>query len=306
MQLSIIIATKNREDILLKSILHALEAIQNFEAEIIIINDGDPIGKLIEHEKLLLLDNHQRGVSKARNLGAEKAKSSLLFFIDDDMWITKESISEILDLEKTAFFNNSCVCLNWEYPEILVQQLKYSKIGRYLLEGRYHTMEGRMHKHIDYSISLQETNSIGSGAFIIYKKIFNVAGGYNENIGFQGEDLDLSKRLISNKVIMKILTKITAFHNQQDRLDIDGFLDRIYRGYTSQIKAGMPMNFPPIKSLIYQSLLHFYGLLKFSFKLTPNIPIWDILSFRLIGILSSLSYFRALKHSNTPHAREKN
>ncbi len=77
MQLSIIIPTKNRQQVLLESIEYALRAIENFEAEIIVVNDGDAIHNLPENDKLRLLDNNRQGASKARNMGGREAKYPL-------------------------------------------------------------------------------------------------------------------------------------------------------------------------------------------------------------------------------------
>jgi glycosyltransferase involved in cell wall biosynthesis len=299
MAISIIIPTRNRNEILNETVKHAVTAAENTATEIIVVNDGASRLQLQEDllPKIQVIENRERGVSCARNLGAEVSKGSILFFIDDDMWITEESIREISSLESKGVLTDSCVCLNWEYPVQLKARLKEFKVGRYILAHRYNTMEGRLHRKIDSTNELDNETSIGSCSFVISKHLFQSVGGYNEGIIFQGEDIDLSNRLRAEKIPVKILTKITAFHNHQDRLDIDGFLDRQYRGYFSQINAGIPHHFSTLKKIIYTLLTPAWGILKQLYLLIPNFSAFDVLSFRLIGVLSSLTYFRALKHS---------
>lgn len=116
--ISIIIATRNRETILWQTVEKAVTAIAGLPAEIIVVNDGDqPLQMpLAFHDKITCFNNPVRGVSSARNYGVTKSSGNVLFFVDDDMWLNKESIQWIIrkmqdDNNKTTVYN-----LNWEYP----------------------------------------------------------------------------------------------------------------------------------------------------------------------------------------------
>ena len=294
MQLSVIIPTRNRQQVLLESVAFALQAIKNFDAEIIVVNDGDVITNLPENNKLKLLDNNRQGVSKARNLGAKEAKYPVLFFIDDDMWITEESCLAIKELEKASFFSANCTVLNWQFPDTLVSEMKRDKIGRYLIKADFHTLEGRLKRKIDYTTKLFKVSSIGSGSFAIAKQLFFDIGGYNEGYTFQGEDIDLSERLNKSGIGIFISTGITCYHNQRDRLEINLFLDREYRGFLSQFRNSQSTISPNrIKQTIYTALIPFKIAFLLLFNIIPNRPIFDFITFRTIGILSSIMYFKA-------------
>ena len=89
-------------------------------------------------------------------------------------------------------------------------------------------------------------------------------------------------------------TPITCFHNQKDRLDIKRFLSRVENGYRSQAPTGIiDMEADKIKS--YSLLLPFAPLCKVLYQLIPNASFFDIISFRLIGILSSLTYLKVIR-----------
>lgn len=299
---SIIIATKNRQTILNETLFKALNAIEDYPIEIIVINDGDNLNNTITHPKIQYLNNSKKGVSTARNLGASTAKSDILLFLDDDMWISKETIKAIEIIKNKIDLNNNVICLNWEYPEILEQQLNLSKIGRLILNAEYHTMKGRINRNLLWNNTFEKIEGIGSCSFLIKKDTFNEIGKYNESIVFQGEDIDISKRLIEYKITIFAYTPITCYHNHQDRIDIEGYIDREFRGYASQAIAEKNQLIDnqfkdrfSIKNKIYKALLPLDFFFIFMYKIIPNTKYFDIISFKIIGILGAMQKLKAYK-----------
>ena len=292
--ISIIMPTYNRFGVAQETINKAIIAIESIDAEIIVINDGADLPFTISHPKLRIYKSPKKGVSFARNFGASKSSYPILFFIDDDMWITTSTMQLIIDLWQSKQLEHNSFNLNWIYPVALQEKLKLKKIGRYILNANYHKLEGRSCLTVDYKLKTMDMLGVGSGSFCITKENFNSIGGYNESIDFQGEDLDIAHRLEENHIRSKLATEITCYHNQEDRLEIDGFIDRIYRGYLSQAQAGM-LNSISLKQKFYTILLPLYAIIKFLYNIIPNRPIFDQLTFRLIGILSSMTYLKALR-----------
>jgi glycosyltransferase involved in cell wall biosynthesis len=285
--------TYNRFDIVQETIQKTIAIKSSIGFELIVVNDGEPLPFSISHPKLTILKNPKKGAAAARNFGAAHAQYPLLFFIDDDMWITAESLIAIDNLNNNLFFENSCTVLNWRYPDVLIQRMKLEKIGRYLLQANYHTMEGRTWIEFDHNMQLMPTTSIGSGSFVINNMLFNSVGGYEDKFIFQGEDIELSQKLNQNKVTILIYVPITCYHNQEDRLEIDGFIDRIYRGYLSQAKAGM-LNKLSLRQQFVALFIPFFSVLKFIYTTIPNRPFFDKVSFRCIGLLSSITSIKAI------------
>lgn len=292
--ISIVIPTYNRFDIIretLDKIMH-LQSVAAFE--IIVVNDGNPLPFEIKHSDVSIYKNPKRGAASARNFGASKAKYEILFFIDDDMWITKESIDSLQSLYENHFFQRSCVVLNWEYPADLQEKMKSEKIGRYLLSANYHTLEGRAKINVDHRQLFFKVISIGSGSFAISKNVFNEIGGYNENITFQGEDIELSQALNRLGISIFLYTPVTCLHNQKDRLDLNGLLDRERRGYESQFKNNRTSaKINKIKLLVFICLMPLEHIIEWLFQKVPNTPTFDRLNFRLTGILTSIVYYKA-------------
>ena len=303
-EISIIIATRNREEILWETIDRCRKAIANKNAEIIIVNDGDssfniPPGLAAPY--ISCFDNPGKGVSTARNFGASKAAGQILFFADDDMWINSEAIdwitSYLLDKKNTE----AVYVINWEYPAYLKDKLPETKIGRYVLSSNYHTLWGRLHKPGTQPTSgLYRYHSIGSGSLVIPKKIFTMAGGYNDKMIFQGEDADRVGKFNKKEIPIYVVFDVTLYHNHSDRLEINNFLKRIYDGFGSEfnaVKAGMAI---PLGQTTYK------GFQKAAFEFSrrtekgwisfldflPNNTIFKSFNNKLIGALGGLQRYK--------------
>ena len=301
--ISIIIATRNREDILLQTLEKACMAIENTNAEITVINDGDIDLKLPNEilDKIKLFNNPNRGVASARNFGVEKAKGSILFFVDDDMWINREIIDWInifIIKNKNA---GSAYNINWEYPDTLYEKLHNSKIGQYILSNQYNTMWGRMHeKGYEPKSGLYLFNTVSSCSLIMPKKIFNEAGRYNEAMIFQGEDIDLSNKFNNLSIPIYCVFDVTLYHNHQDRLEIDSFLKRDSDGFESEFKAvksgfikpNSNISYPRAKRIMFRSFWATEKIWILFLKMIPNKKVFNPINNKIIGALGSLQRYK--------------
>ena len=302
-KISIIIATRNREKILWETVEKACKVIEDKNAEIVIINDGESPLIIPQSvvQKIYCFNNPKKGVSSARNFGASKATGEILFFIDDDMWINNEAIDWINSYVIIKEKNDLVYFINWEYPPYLKDKLTKTKIGRYLLSTNYHTLWGRLHKDTPQPVSgFYQYDSLGSGSLVLHKKIFNKVGGYNENMIFQGEDLDLASKFNELKIPIYIVFDMTLYHNHSDRLEINNFLKRIYDGFGSEfkaIKAGMVIalsltTYKGLQKMVFEfSRLTEKGWI-FLFNLLPNHSFFTPLNNRLIGALGGLQRYK--------------
>lgn len=303
-EISIIIATRNRESILWETTGKAVEAIEGKPVEIIIVNDGDnnltvPIPFL---KRITYLNNFKKGVSSARNLGAFHANGEVLFFIDDDMWINTTIIDwiniHLIQYKKTEAVYN----INWKYPPSLEQKLRSNKIGKYILSSGYNTMWGRMHVEGKMPANgLYEFNAISSCSVLLSKRLFNTIGRYNESIVFQGEDSDFTNRINNLSIPIYCVFDTTLYHNHNDRIDLNGFLMRLSNGYNSEftaVKSGI------IQSHNNKSYVGMKGFVFELFRVSENvwvwihkmIPNWDFIlpiNNKLIGILAGLQRYKA-------------
>ncbi|HLV23522.1 MAG TPA: glycosyltransferase family A protein [Moheibacter sp.] len=102
MKISIIIPVYNTEKYLSRCIDSVLN--QDYrDFELILVNDGSTDNSLDilksyerKEERILLIDQKNRGVSASRNQGIDHAKGKFILFIDSDDWVEPDYLSSFL------------------------------------------------------------------------------------------------------------------------------------------------------------------------------------------------------------------
>jgi glycosyltransferase involved in cell wall biosynthesis len=96
--ISIVITTRNRKDKLILTLQSILDADKNIEYEIIIIDDasvGIDYDEKIFNNCLIIKNIDQLKLVNCRNIGLQKSKNEIIYFIDDDNIISSEMFSVI-------------------------------------------------------------------------------------------------------------------------------------------------------------------------------------------------------------------
>lgn len=156
LKISLIIPAFNVEKYIEKCILSLLQQdMDEKEYEIIIINDGSKDNTaVILHElsqrysNLNYITTTNQGVGTARNLGIERAKGSVIMFIDADDYLTPN-------------------CLNRIYNTI-----KENDLDILLFDYNYWSNQGKLLKGFDYEIRKVCPEGIVSGKEYIQKGFF--------------------------------------------------------------------------------------------------------------------------------------
>ncbi len=286
--LSIIIPTKNREDILSESLLHLKDAVHGMAYEVIIINDGE--NKLnIDSKHFQVISNNGHGAASARNSGAKLAHGDLLLFLDDDIIVNKENIKRVLDLNrqhlKTAFN------FSWKYPEETINRLPKSLHGRFILNSGRHTNRFRIPEYHTQN-GLIETHGLSSQFFSISKVDFEGVGGYDDRIPLAGvEDIVLAEKLKKGGVKVMLSMDDWVIHNEEDRLTLDALISR-FRSGAKTVKVANELGYKKInlglswsKHLVLRTLIPTKKMLLFAISMLPNNSKVDWLYARLVSIL---------------------
>lgn len=139
--LSIIVPVYNMECFIercLRSLFEQDIPLENFE--IIAINDGSQdrskeiiVGLQHEFRNLILINQRNKGVSTARNVGISFAKGKYILFIDPDDYVITNSIGKLIEKAETS-------CLDVLYLSLLV----YDNKGNYLGKTDYTHLEGKI------------------------------------------------------------------------------------------------------------------------------------------------------------------
>ena len=218
-EISIIIPTCLRKQVFKKTIEAAILAIENIEAEIVVINDCIEDEILFEHPKVKIYKNTRKGVSSARNFGASLSGSPLLLFIDNDILITEENVLKTIQahLSKDRLIVNA----NWVYPPEIILLIDKHQFGRVLKFWKLDSFVNRyiFHTHgIWYSKLFKAKFPFAGFYFSIKKYDFMNFGMFNEDIVFGEEEKDVSKKLVDNKIEYWIDPENIVYHNEFDRI----------------------------------------------------------------------------------------
>lgn len=296
MGLSLIIPTKNRNNILLKTISTALKILPKITLnyEIIVINDGDN-DIFFDDLNVKLFKNKGSGVASARNYGVSLSKFNNLLFLDDDMLLTKGALTYYLqffeDQEKSK---QHCLNIHWKFPDELMTICKKSNFGRYLIKIAYTEMKGWMKnaKWIENNEFI--TPNLASYGLAITKENFEKVGGYNEKFPFAGfEDYDFSVRVNSAGIKVLLNTQYEIYHNEEDRISMNEWLQRRYReGATRAVYVELTGDRSMIikhsfgKRVAFSLIYRFSKILIFKTKVLGISRMFDFIAFAIFNAIA--------------------
>lgn len=232
MDISIVIPTRNRKEILKETLSNIIEN-QNYlygKFEVIVVNDGkNSISEVagIAPNIISVINNYEGGACKARNAGADKAIYELLLFIDDDILINNNFLNRIFDLHKK--YPNSINTGTWVYKDDFTSELMKTSFGRYKLKYDYTCMGGHSLEKIEDG--LYRANTLATFSLSVYKNDFIAVGKFDENFPFAGaEDQEFTERAKKKGFNLIYDKNNVCFHNEKDRFQLKPWLNRQYNG----------------------------------------------------------------------------
>jgi GT2 family glycosyltransferase len=301
MDISIIIPTFNRNAILYKHLAVAYGELAGLDYEIIVINDSKQNTVEIPREwqaNIYAADNPKQGAASARNLGASLARSQNLVFVDDDMLLNRNAIERTIKYLKEN--DNACLNINWVYPDTLKAKLDSYSFGRYLEHFGFTSMRGWQGNDFEWLDNrMIKANGVTSQFLAMSKSTFTQSGGYNESFPFAGfEDHDFSVRLEQQGIGIFLDTGTTILHDEEDRVQLDGWLQRKRRGGHTRCVAvemghtGLAVDYHNLKGNIYFIISKLDFIFKGLLKVIPNKKMFDPLYFRTVNILLGINLYK--------------
>ncbi len=299
--LSMIMPTYNRGEVFEQSKVAVLKAIEGMDIEFIVVNDSKTSDILLndsEKDKIILVNNPKQGVASARNFGVTHASSDNLLFIDDDIIIHKENITQLIKCLSTVSLDNACINVNWVYPPKLHLTLGQNPFGRFLIKYGFTTMKGWANFAGWNDNQIFEIPNLASYFLLISKRKFEKAGKYDEDFPHAGfEDEDFSNRATKEiKVFCDPLN--TVWHNEVDRVEIKAWMARKERGSITRkigvLKGGIEnkIEYNWLKGTGYKFLVKIQPLLLFILTHFPNIKYLDFLYFKLVKICLGTTIYK--------------
>lgn len=159
--------------------------------EIIIINDGSDdlftLKEINRFKDIILFNQINRGLPAARNKGFELASGKFILPLDADDWLEANAVEIMIDKLKA---NKS---LSFVYTD-----LKLEGKSQKILSKEFNYFEQLFLNHIPYCL-------------MIYKKVWQELGGYDETFIKGYEDWEFNLRLLKNNFFGERI-KLPLFH----------------------------------------------------------------------------------------------
>jgi glycosyltransferase involved in cell wall biosynthesis len=176
---SVIIPLYNKEDFIKDTINSVLNQTFN-DFEVIIINDGSTdnssnIVKSFKDERIIILNQENRGLCASRNIGIKDSTSKFIAFLDaDDLWM-EDFLQTIYNLivthkEHQVFATNVRLLFPNKTPN--------------LIEGKF----DNGHKTLITNYFKLLKNILGPSSLVVHKTVFEKIGYFNETINYGEED----------------------------------------------------------------------------------------------------------------------
>lgn len=169
--------------------------------------------KIEQKGHIYLKDEKQNSFSQGacRNLGALKASSKVLLFLDIDCFLSKKSFEKILELikirkiheKKDEFFLLPCLYLSKEGSEVL------SNFDENLWDSLAQNDVLRNEKKI-----VQNLATVSSVLIVNKEKFLNLGGFYDGFVGHGYEDFDFLARLIFASMYFEKMPKNLAYDSR--------------------------------------------------------------------------------------------
>ena len=144
-----------------------------------------------------------------------------------------------------------------------------------------------------------EVDFITSQFLAISKFAFSKSGGYDENFPYAGfEDHDFSIRLKEYGVKAFLNTGIMILHNEEDRVELKGWMQRKFRGGQTRrvaVRMGhkdLGLNYDNLKGKIYFLIAKTEFLFTAALKIIHNFRMFDPLYFRIVNILLGTNLYK--------------
>lgn len=227
--ISIIIPTIGKRNVLDPTLDRLRKAVDGENSEVIVVDDSlDGVLEPSDISPFHLLKGGGKGAANARNIGWRKARSPLLLFLDDDIWITEAHLKRTLELHREQSAN--AFNFYWVYPDELMDKIGNTSFGKYILKRKLYSNAHRLDFDPESKSGMVKMNGLTSQYFSIEKRWIEAVGGYDP-IPYAGiEDLMLYQKLADKGVEVFLSLDDTVYQYEVNKLSSDSLVSRYRTG----------------------------------------------------------------------------
>jgi peptidoglycan/xylan/chitin deacetylase (PgdA/CDA1 family) len=184
-EVSVIIPARNEEKYI-ESVIKSVKAQDFNEYEIIVVDNGstDKTAEIAENLGAKVVFEPTAGLPRAREKGRNVANADLLVYLDADMIVPPSYLSKLIcffeENKKVVAISNPYLFYDGNWTIKFLEKFIFK-----ILFPLFH----KLSKMLKLPVTLM------GGNFAIRKKTLEEIGGFNKNLEFYGEDVDISKRI---------------------------------------------------------------------------------------------------------------
>ncbi len=215
---TVIIPVYNAQSFLVRCLQSVLSQ-SYINTEIIIINDGSTdnssaiIKNFLSDDRLLYIEQENRGPSASRNVGLNNAKGDLICFVDSDDYISTNYVETLVNEYVTSGKAEMIITDYTEYSPGFPEGLQVAHLKQ---EGFYTQMTFAPHL-------LKGTTGVLWGKLFINKIISENKLRFNEAVSFQ-EDLVFIFNYIQHCQKIKYKNEYTYHYNRMNEGSLTNFI----------------------------------------------------------------------------------
>jgi glycosyltransferase involved in cell wall biosynthesis len=230
-QLSIIIPTKNRVQILAQLIesIKRLDGIQNHRPEIIVADNGSEDGTYAFVRSVAIdfpapvriINVPRRGKSAAINDAVKSSSGDALAFLDDDVMVDRAWLTAVVEFFRMGNYRIGQGMIRLARPEGDDPEILR-------LIDRYRTIP-----RLEHEPGLKTVHSLNGSNFFASRGAFNRIGGFDERLGpgasGTSEDVDFARRLTRAQITIGYAPRAIVHHRVDRRRLTDEYFRECHR-----------------------------------------------------------------------------
>lgn len=238
-ELSIIMPTKDRKDILINTLFHISEQVifDNNRFEMLVINDGSgdlPYDLFPEILNIRIIECRKHSLAIARNYGAKNACGRVILFLDDDILPASDHFIRHLEIHEN--FPNVIVGAHREYHPALIGQVSKTPFGRYKIINEYNWLAGVLLTESKIMSGIYLSDHLAGFSCSMHKTLWTQLNGFNERFTDAGcEDSEFFYRAKKAGITLIYDKNNICYHNEPDNFILEKWLHRQGTGIRSAI-----------------------------------------------------------------------